>query len=272
MVAQWAAEAVAGRTVYAVGDTAYTNRTTMEGRPPNVEVVGRLRPDAALWTPPPPRRPGQWGRPRKRGTRLPTPQAMAAARTQRGTWHRLRVRLYQQPVTPLVCRGTALWYTALRDQPLRFVVVRDPSGRRRDEAFFCTDRSVGGAFILEAYARRWALEVTFFDCKQALGFEDPQSQAVLAVRRAAPFAGLVYALIVLWAAHELAAGVAFTTPLRPWYRHKAGRSFADLLTPLRQTGSARVVSSPPRLPASPCPPRRHQKARLPRHAFRCAPA
>ena len=207
VVAQWVAAVVPGRTVYVVGDTAYTNRTTMEGRPPNVEIVGRLRPDAALWTPPPPRRPGQWGRPRKRGTRLPTPQAMAVARTQRGTWHRFRVVLYGHTVTPLVCRGTALWYTALRDQPIRFVVVRDPSGRRRDEAFFCTDGSVDVAFILEAYARRWALEQTFFDGKQALGFADAQNQAVLAVRRTAPFAGLVYALIVLWAAHEVAAGV-----------------------------------------------------------------
>jgi hypothetical protein len=271
VVAQWAAAGGPGRTVYAVGDTAYTNRTTMEGRPPNVEVVGRLRPDAALWTPPPPRRPGQWGRPRKRGTRLPTPQAMAVARTQRGTWHRFRVVLYGHPVTPLVCRGTALWYTALRDQPLRFVLVRDPSGRRRDEAFFCTDGSVGVAFILEAYARRWALEQTFFDCKQALGFEDPQNQAVLAVRRTAPFAGLVYALIVLWAAHEVAAGAGLTTPLRPWYRHKAGWSFADLLATLRQSGVVRVVTAL-RLSAPPCPPRRQQKTHSRRHAFRCAPA
>jgi hypothetical protein len=191
-------------------------------------------------------------------------------RTERGTWHRFRVVLYGQTVTPLVCCGTALWYTALRDRPIRFVIVRDPSGRRHDEAFFCTDRSAGVAFILAAYARRWALEVTFFDCKQGLGFEDPQNQAVLAVRRTAPFAGLVYALVVLWAAHELAAGAVLATPRRPWYRHKAGRSFADLLATLRQTGSARVLSSPPRFPASPCPPRRHQKACVPRQAFRCA--
>ena len=186
LVAQWAATFAPVRTVYVVGDTTYTNRTTMEGRPENVEVVGRLRLDAALFAPPPPRRPGQRGRTRKKGARLPTPQAMAATRTERGTWRRLRLTLYGKTVTPLVFRGTALWYGALRHHPIRFVVVRDPSGRRRDEAFFCTDLTVGVTFLLETYAKRWALEVTFFDCKQSLGFEEPQNQATRAVRRTAP--------------------------------------------------------------------------------------
>ncbi|HVG96563.1 MAG TPA: hypothetical protein VNK05_06675, partial [Chloroflexota bacterium] len=140
---------------------------------------------------------GQRGRPRTRGDRLPTPAALATARTAHGTWHRLRLVLYGKTVTPLVFRGTALWYGALRAQPIRFVVVRDPSGRRRDETFFCTDLAVGAAFLLTTYAKRWSLEVTFFDCKQALGFEDPQNQAARAVRRTAPFVGLVYALVVL---------------------------------------------------------------------------
>ena len=52
----------------------------------------------------------------------------------------------------------------------RIVVVRDPSGRRRDEAFFCTDLDRDAAFILETYSRRWTLEVTFHEAKQHLGF------------------------------------------------------------------------------------------------------
>jgi hypothetical protein len=272
VVARWAAELAPGRTVYLVGDTAYTNRTTLEGRPANVEVVGRLRLDAALWTPPPPRRPGQNGRPRKRGTRLPTPQALAADRTRRGTWHRLRVVLYGRTVTPLLFQGTALWYSALRDQPIRFVVVRDPSGRRRDDAFFCTDRSVGAAFILAAYAKRWGLEVTFFDLKQALGFEEPQNQTAQAVRRTAPFAGLVYALVVLWAAQQVHSGRPPSWPRRPWYRHKAGLSFQDLLAALRQAGPVGAPDRAPPVSTPPCPSRRPRKPRPSRRAIRRAPA
>ena len=184
VVAGWATELARGRTVYVVADSAYTNNTTMEGRPTNVEFVGRLRPDAALWTPPPTRRPGQMGRPRTRGTRLPTPATMA---TTRRHWHPLRVTLYGKTVTPLVFRSTALWYSALRDQPICFVVVRDPRGRRRDEAFFCTDHSVSVTFLLKTYATRWGIEVTFFDCKQSLGLEEPQNQTPVAVQRTRGF-------------------------------------------------------------------------------------
>jgi hypothetical protein len=275
VVAQWTTALAPERTMYVVGDTAYTNRTTMEGRPANVEVVGRLRLDAALFAPPPPRRPGQRGRPRKRGDRLPTPEALATTRTQQGAWHRLRLVLYGKPVAPLVLRGTALWYGALRDHPIRFVVVRDPSGRRRDEAFFCTDLTVSASFILTAYARRWGLEVTIYDCKQSLGFEDPQNQTARAVRRTAPFAGLVYALVVLWAAQQVAAGgdiVTRAVPCRPWYRQKATLSFQDLLTALRQAGVAHLAAGPSGLSAPSCPARRPQKSRARSRAFRCAPA
>jgi hypothetical protein len=269
LVAGWAAEAAPGRPVYVVGDADYINQTTVEPRPANVQVVGPLRMDAALWTPPPPRRPGQKGRPRKRGERVPPPAAQAQARTH---WHRVRVTLYGRVVTPLVFRGTALWYSVLREAPLRYVVVRDPRGRRQDAAFCCTDRAVSVAFILETYSKRWTLESTFFLLKQVLGFEEPQNQTALAVRRTAPFAGVVFALVVLWYARELAAGRAVTWPVRPWYRRKAAPSFADVLAALRQAGLARAAGwrPPLRLSASPCPARRLQKPGVRRHATRRA--
>jgi hypothetical protein len=68
LVATWAAE----RTVWVMVDSAYAGRTLLEGRPTNVQVTSRLRLDAALWTRPGRRRPGQKGRPRRRGHRLPS--------------------------------------------------------------------------------------------------------------------------------------------------------------------------------------------------------
>jgi hypothetical protein len=159
LVAGWAD----GRTVYAVVDSAYAARTLLEGRPAHVEVLSRLRPDAALWARPGRRLPGQRGRPRRKGHRLPTPKAMAATRRR---WDPLSVTLYGRSVTPLVFGCTALWYGALRDQPVRIVVVRDPSGRRRDEAFFCTDLAVDHGDMLEGYARRWTIENLIARCKQ----------------------------------------------------------------------------------------------------------
>lgn len=246
LAARWAGE----RTVYVVTDSAYAGRTLLEGRPANVQVISRLRLDAALWARPGRRRPGQKGRPRRRGQRLPTLTAMAATRRR---WDPLPLTLYGRRVTPLVFGVAALWYGALRDQPVRIVVVRDPSGRRRDEAFFCTDLSVGPTFLLEGYAHRWTLEVSFHDQKQFLGFEDPQSQTARAVARTAPLAGIVYDLVLLWYAGQVERGRATGWVVRPWYRTKSAPSFLDMLTALRQDSRPLVISAPP------CPARRLEK-------------
>jgi hypothetical protein len=239
LVAAWAGD----RPVYVAADAQYAGRTLLAGRPANVHVLSRLRPDAALWAPPPPRRPGQRGRPRRRGERRPSPQALAARRRH---WHALPVRIYGRTVVTHVFRGTALWYAALPTQPVRFVVVRDPAGRRQDEAFFCTDLTAGAAFLLEGYARRWCLEVTFHDAKQALGLADSPAQAPQAVRRTAPLAGLVYSLIVLWYTDQTRTAGRPLWLVRPWYRHKTTPSFADMLAALRQEAWSRYVSAPPR--------------------------
>jgi hypothetical protein len=241
LLADWAE----GRTLYVIADSAYAGRTLLEQRPPNVHVISRLRLDAALWTAPPPRLPGQRGRTRRRGCRLPTPQALAQDRRH---WHRLPVQLYGRQLTTQVFCLTALWYVALREAPVRIVLVRDPAGRRRDEAFFCTDVGVGACFILETYARRWSLEVAFRDAKQHLGFEDPQSQTVLAVQRTAPVALLVYGLVLLWSASRVAAGVEPAWLRRPWDRHKTAPSFRDLLVNLRREAWRRQVFDPPSAP------------------------
>jgi len=238
IIAEWAEQ----RTVYVATDSAYAGRTILEHRPANVEVTSRLRMDAALWTPPPARQAGQRGRPRRRGQRLPSPSTWAATRR---FWHRLTLTLYGRQVTTEVFQKAALWYVALRDQSVRIVIVRDPSGRRRDEAFFCTDVHASVAFILETYAHRWTLEVAFRDGKQHLGFEDPQQQVALAVRRTAPMAFIVYDLVLLWAASRVQAGQVVTWVERPWYRHKTTPSFADLLTSLRHQAWRSRFSDPP---------------------------
>jgi DDE superfamily endonuclease len=238
LVAGWAGE----RCVYVVADSAYAGRVLLEDRPHNVQVISRLRLDAALWSRPPRRQAGQQGRPRRRGTRLATPQVLAATRRH---WQRLSVTIYGRTLTTQVFTLTALWYAALREQPVRLVVVRDPHGRRQDEAFFCTDLSVDAPFILEGYARRWTLEVAYHDAKQWLGLEDPQNQTSQAVQRTAPLAFLVYDLVLLWYASQVAAAAAPAWVQRPWYRQKATPSFLDMLTALRRAGWQQALSAAP---------------------------
>jgi hypothetical protein len=253
LLAQWAGE----RPVYLVVDSAYAGRTVLEDRPPNVQVISRLRLDAALYTRPPRRQPGQKGRPRRRGDRLPALQQLIA---QRRHWTALSLVLYGRAVTPRIMTFTALWYGALRAQPVRIVVVRDPSRRRRDEAFFCTDLQQDPAFVLQTYARRWTLEVTFHDSKQHLGFGQAQNQAKAAVQRTAPFAGLVYSLVLLWAARHLQQGGTLGWIVRPWYPSKTAIAFPDLLTALRQELWRARFFEPPRSarrPRNPTPVPHH---------------
>lgn len=240
-VASWAPE----RNFTLVVDSAYAGRTTLADRPANVQVLSRLRPDAALWELPPQRQPGQKGRPRRRGARLPTPKALAAACRD---WQRLSVTLYGRPLLTQVCSRTALWYAALPNQPVQVLLVRDPRGRRQLDVFFCTDLSRSAATILVTYAHRWTLEVTFHDAKQFLGFEDPQSQTPKAVQRTAPLAFVVYDLVLLWAAAEQQHGSALTWVDRPWYRGKQTPSFQDMLTALRQAGRRQAFSAAPSAP------------------------
>jgi DDE superfamily endonuclease len=248
-VARWAG----ARTVYLVVDGAYAGRTVLEDRPANVQVVSRLRWDAALFACPPPRRRGQPGRPRRRGDRLPALQHLVARRRR---WTALPLVLYGRAVTPRIFTFTALWYGALRTQPVRIVVVRDPSRRRQQEAFFCTDLAQEPAFVLQTYAARWTLEVTFHDTKQHLGFGHAQSQAAAAVQRTAPFAGLVYSLVLLWAAAYLQQGGTLSWSVCPWYRTKTAVAFPDLLAVLRQElwrAHVSAAPAPTRRPQNPAP-------------------
>ncbi len=107
----------------------------------------------------------------------------------------------------------------------------------------------------------WRFEVTFHDAKQHLGFGQAQNQAPRAVTRTAPFAGLVYSLVLLWAAAHQHQGGTLSWIVRPWYRTKAAVAFPDLLTALRQELWRARFSAPP------APARRLQKsAPMPHYA------
>jgi DDE superfamily endonuclease len=59
------------RALVVVGDRSYAALELLDAVRPMATVVARLRLDARLVAPPPPRRPGQTGRPRLVGERRP---------------------------------------------------------------------------------------------------------------------------------------------------------------------------------------------------------
>lgn len=85
---------------------------------------------------------------------------------------------------------------------MRVVAMEALKGGRKPEAFYSTCHDATAEQVLDWYFRRWSIEVTNHDCKQHLGFEEPQGWTRRAVERTAPLARLLYAVIVLWFARE----------------------------------------------------------------------
>jgi len=232
-----------GRTMHVVGDSEYAGKSISRHLPDHVHLTSRMVMNAALYTLPPKRRNGQRGAPRKKGRRLPSPAALAKAGSRR--WKKTSVTLYGKRVRVGYKTCVALWYNSAGARPLRIVVVRDPSGRRRDDCFFTTDPSASPKAVLERFAMRWPLEVTFYNTKQCLGLEDPQNRTPRAVQRTAPLALYLYTLTILWFADHGAFDLAAYRKTRPWYRQKQTPSFADILTCLRVASLNESISAAP---------------------------
>jgi hypothetical protein len=136
-----------------------------------VTVLTRLRLDAALYEAPPARRPGQNGRPRLKGKRLPRlsqqlEDVTTAWEPRRVAWYGGRTRRLQ------LATGTAVWYHGGKPPvALRWVLVRDPQGRFEPQALLSTDLNLSARQIVDYFVRRWAMETTFQAARLYLGVE-----------------------------------------------------------------------------------------------------
>ena len=127
------------REIVAVADGGYAAIALLDRcrrfLPKPVTFVTRLRLDAALYEPAPPRRPGQMGRPRLKGKRLP---ALAAVANDPSTlWRPVTAANWygKGERTVEVASATALWYhTGLPPVPLRWVLIRDPQEKFEPQA------------------------------------------------------------------------------------------------------------------------------------------
>ena len=221
-----------GRQLQVAADSYYATKA-LARLPENAHALVRLRHNAALYEPPPPRPAGRAGRPRKRGPRLPTPAQLLAQGPQcalelrpAGTRRRL------QAVT-IDC----LWSPTLGERPVRVVIAREPSRPKRDLLMvLSTDTTLDAAQILTGYLARWAIEVAFQQAKGQLGVGQARNRTPKAVARTVPFGFLCQTLTLIWYAlygqptHDLARH----RRTAPWYLHKRSPSFADMLIALRR--------------------------------------
>jgi hypothetical protein len=178
------------REIVAVADRAYASLKLLDrcrslSKP--VTFITRLRLDAALYEPAPPHRPGQRGRPRIKGERLPNLSVVAEEAktvwkpTTIANWYGSGERTVE------VSSRTAVWYsTGLFAVPVRWVLIRDPEGEFKIRALLCTDLDADPEEILSWFVMRWQLEVTFQQMRRHLGFETHRQWSDTAIRRTTP--------------------------------------------------------------------------------------
>jgi hypothetical protein len=227
------------RLLVVVADSTYAALELLaacQGLSRPVTMVTRLRLDAALYDPAPPRRVGQRGRPRLKGARQPT---LAMRVTDSATvWSDHTVAWYGGSTrTVRLATGVAVWYhSGLPPVTLRWVLITDPRGKFSPQALLSTAVNVAAPQVLAWFVQRWQLEVTFEEARRHLGIAPgghPQRQwSDLAVLRTTPALLGLFSLVTLFA-HQLLQGQAPPTRQAAWYS-KEVPTFADTLACVRQ--------------------------------------
>lgn len=224
-----------GREVVVVADSSYAviellHRVQARG---GVSVITRLRLDAALYDPAPPRKSGQTGRPRKKGARRPTLQHVLADPQTRWTpitvnpWYGGGVREVE------VCTDTAVWYhSGLPPVPIRWVLIRAPQDAFEPQALGTTCLTHTPQQTVEWFVRRWRMEVTFEEARAHLGIETQRQWNDWAIGRTTPALFGLYSLVALMA-HELFQAAGHVIRTAAWYV-KERPTFSDALAVIRR--------------------------------------
>ena len=213
------------RVLVVVADSSFAAILLLERlrRLPNpICMVTRLRLDAALYEPAPPRKPGKKGRPRLKGARLPTLEHILE--DKKTVWKKVTLRDWygeKRRQIEIVSR-TAVWYHPGKPPlPIRWVLIRDPKGKFRSQALLCTDLNVDAVQIVKWFVMRWRLEVTFREVRTHLGVETQRQWSDWAIARTTPALLGLFSLVTILAHCSTRRG---KLPIRQavWYDKRPG--------------------------------------------------
>ena len=221
------------REIKLVGDTAYTIlELGLHATHHQVTLITTGRLDAVLHEQPAERTPHTIGRPRVVGQRLPAlEQVLQDPET---VWQKLTLDWYGEGERTLdICTGTALWYRYGYDPlPIRWVLTRDPAGKRPPKAIFSTDQAQPAEAIVKDFMKRWSLEVTFEEGRAHLGIETQRQWSDRAIERSTPLLFGLFSLVAL-IGHALRLDGQIPVAQTAWY-HKHVATFCDVLALARR--------------------------------------
>jgi len=115
---------------------------------------------------------------------------------------------------------------------IRVVLVCDPEGTRRLDAFFCTDLPATPVELLPWVVRRWSVAVTFEEGRAHLGLETQRQWSDQAIARTTPVLVALVSLVTL-RAWRLSQEGLLPVETTAWY-HKTEPTFVDCLAVVRR--------------------------------------
>lgn len=240
-----------GRVLHVVGDCAYVCRQVYgrDGLPRGVTLTGTMPRHASLAQVHPyfdqPRPPGTRGRVRRIGEKIGTPADLAHAVSGR----KHTVTRYGRTSTITVHEQRCLWPGVFRCHPIRVLLIIEPG--QPTISLATTDLITGTSEIIERYAGRWSIEVTFAEAKNTTGAGEARNRTRHAVERTVPFALFTHSIVIIWyhiAGHHPSV-VREHRARSPWYTTKHQPSYQDMLIKLR-----RVIIAAQFSPGAPSPP------------------
>lgn len=212
-------------------DGAYATKAWRD-LPQRTTITTRVRGNAALYEPTPPRT-GKRGRPALKGRRLPSLAKLAQTLTF-------------TPVTVVLADGrqrtqhaaqiTCLWYGPFHTRRVKLLLVRSPERQDGyDIAIASTDTDATAGELICRYASRWTIETAIQEAK-AHGVGQARNRVQRAVERTVPFGFLCQTLTIAW--YQLHGDadrdVQARRRIAPWYPHKRTPSHSDMLAALRR--------------------------------------
>jgi len=214
----------AGKKLILSVDGSYTNETVLRNIPANVELIGRIRKDAKLYALPEPR-PGRRGRTRYYGAELPTPEQIrqegSIAYQPVEAWAAGKMRTFDVKTVKNIrwrkSGGRNLMLIIIR--PVSYRLTKKSKLLYRNPAYLIsTDQDMELSLLVQAYIRRWEIEVGFRDQKTLIGCGQAQVREKTAVEKVPAFISACYGLMLI-ASHKTNLNQNTALPGAKWYKN-----------------------------------------------------
>jgi len=228
-VSRW----ITDRNIILIGDGGFSCiKLARECIKNSVTLISKLRLDSRLFDFPGEQPSGKKGPKPQKGKRIPKLKDLV--NDQAKDWQSATVNWYGQKNKLIrYLTGVNLWHTP-GEKPVvvRWVLVIDPEGIFRSEAFFCTDIQLSPIKIVEYYVLRWNVDVTFQESRRHLGVETQRQWSDKAIERTTPVLFGLYSIVCLIAV-RLSKSEELIPQSTSWYQ-KQEVTFSDVLTYVRR--------------------------------------